>query len=183
LPKEIKKKSSFICENFLNTEFDCKYQAIIVCEVMEHIKDDRAFLKKVNNLLDNGRLYLSVPAKMKYWNIDDELFGHYRRYEREELGNLLSSSGFNVIKIISYGFPLSTLLRLARRIHACTVLKNKSKEDMTNRSKKSGINQAGKLSFLVNFLINEITLYPFNLLSTLFNNKDWSDGYIVICEK
>jgi SAM-dependent methyltransferase len=184
LPGYVKEKVSYYCVDFLKFPEDSLYDAIISCEVMEHIEDDRAFLEKLNRILKpSGYIYLSVPAKMKFWDISDELFGHYRRYEKEQLQNLLESVGFSSIKILSYGFPANHVLRWGRQLYSKLFLRSRYSESKVSQSKRSGINQLGKLSWLLNLFLNEVTIFPLNVMSTMFSSRDWSDGYIVIAKK
>ena len=75
--------------------FEDKYDCIVSCEVLEHIQNNGAFLKKTNDLLvEGGQLILSVPALQKYWAIDDEIAGHYRRYEKKNLFKILLEAGY-----------------------------------------------------------------------------------------
>jgi hypothetical protein len=53
-----------------------------------------------------GKALLSVPAHMSKFGIKDEMIGHYRRYERNELYDLMKNHGFKNINILCYGFPL-----------------------------------------------------------------------------
>jgi SAM-dependent methyltransferase len=183
LPDYLKEKVSYYCVDFLKFPGDSLYDAIISCEVMEHIEDDRAFLEKLNRMLKpSGYIYLSVPAKMKFWDISDELFGHYRRYEKAQLHALLESTGFSSVEILSYGFPLNYLLQFLRRFYSKLFLQSRYSESKVSQSKKSGINQMGKFSWIVNILVNDVTMFPLNVISSVFASRDWSDGYVVIAK-
>jgi SAM-dependent methyltransferase len=71
--------------------------AVGLFDVIEHIEDDRGFLQQVHRLLiDGGRLYATVPAFASLWSHQDELAGHYRRYSREEICEVLRTAGFEV---------------------------------------------------------------------------------------
>ncbi len=66
-------------------------------DVLEHIEDDRAFLKRIHSGLEQaGRLYLTVPAIQGLWSNEDVYAGHYRRYDAGDLRALLESTGFAV---------------------------------------------------------------------------------------
>lgn len=67
-------------------------------DVVEHIKDDFIFLKKINEYMkDEGLVYITVPAYNFLWSNEDEDAGHFRRYSIPELYTLLDKSGFNVV--------------------------------------------------------------------------------------
>ncbi|MCF0071009.1 class I SAM-dependent methyltransferase [Dyadobacter sp. CY261] len=66
-------------------------------DVMEHIKNDRAFLENVNSLLvPNGQIMLTVPAFSSLWSENDVQLGHFRRYTLGQLTDLLTKTGFEV---------------------------------------------------------------------------------------
>jgi len=84
--------------------------------VLEHIKDDHALLCQLyHKLKTGGRLLIYVPAFQVLYSSMDQKVGHYRRYTRKSLGDLVSKAGFNVTKTSyadSFGFPASILYRL-----------------------------------------------------------------------
>lgn len=66
-------------------------------DVIEHIDDDRDFLRRVHRILaPGGRLYLTTPAYDWLWSEDDVGAGHYRRHTLHSIGKLAESSGFTV---------------------------------------------------------------------------------------
>ncbi|MCI8779910.1 MAG: class I SAM-dependent methyltransferase [Lachnospiraceae bacterium] len=71
----------------------------VVClDVLEHIKDDKAFLKRLYHLLDiDGKVILTVPADRELWSSNDEVAGHFRRYCLRELINKAEEVGFRCI--------------------------------------------------------------------------------------
>lgn len=100
----------FLVSDMESFESENRYDLITAIDVIEHIKDDMAAIKKINNLLnDNGILVLSLPNMMRYWSKDDERGGHYRRYSKKEIIKKLQTSGFSIVKIRSYGFPFPVI--------------------------------------------------------------------------
>jgi glycosyltransferase involved in cell wall biosynthesis len=77
---------------------DLRREAIdtVVClNVLEHIGDDRATLEDFRTILPKGgHLVLLVPALPALYGTLDVHLHHFRRYEREALGQLLSDTGF-----------------------------------------------------------------------------------------
>ncbi len=62
------------------------YDAIVSNDVLEHIEDDLAAMKKLTGLLKlNGALCISVPALQSLFGYHDEQLAHYRRYNKSNL--------------------------------------------------------------------------------------------------
>jgi SAM-dependent methyltransferase len=71
------------------------FDTVICMNVLEHIEDDRAALKRMRALLKSGgRLALLVPAHPWLYNGFDKGLDHYRRYSRPALNSLLTECGF-----------------------------------------------------------------------------------------
>jgi SAM-dependent methyltransferase len=161
--------------------FESKFDCVVACEVAEHIEDDRSFLRRTNELLlDGGQLILSVPAHMKFWSVDDVIVGHYRRYEKLELQEKLMEAGYSQIEIVSYGFPFQNLVRLGRIALAKLQYGEKGNWEKKKQSQQSAFMVKRKAYInLVGLFLNKYTLYPFCLLSSLFNGMDLAEGYVV----
>ncbi len=77
-----------------------KYNTVISVNVLEHIEDDLKALKNLKKTLKKkGKIILLVPAKKKAYSKLDKELGHFKRYEKEELSQLLTLAGFKVEKI------------------------------------------------------------------------------------
>lgn len=110
-----KVNNQFIATDFFSFECGTKFDLISVIDVIEHVENDSKFVYKINNCLNqNGLLVISVPNLMAYWTKYDDAGGHFRRYSKRELTNLLQSSGFKVVKIITYGFPIHLVYLLVK---------------------------------------------------------------------
>lgn len=85
------------------------FSSVIGINVLEHIEDDIKALENSRTILKkDGRLMLFVPAKkFAYTRLDKEL-GHFRRYEKAEIIDKLSKSGYGIEKI--YYFNIVGLL-------------------------------------------------------------------------
>jgi SAM-dependent methyltransferase len=71
--------------------------AVGLFDVIEHIKDDHAFLHLIREqLAPDGRLYVTVPSYRWLWSREDIDAGHYRRYTRRGLFETISAAGFDV---------------------------------------------------------------------------------------
>lgn len=161
----------------INENFDI----VIMLEVIEHIKDDMEALKKIYSLLNkDGYFIVSAPAHKKEWSFaSDELAGHYRRYEKNEIKSKLEEVGFRVLKLYNYGFPITNIAAPIRNY--LMIKDNLSKKYEQMNTERSGIDRNSQRKFA--FLINKFTMAPFLFLQGFFFNKDWSDGYIVLAKK
>ena len=66
--------------------------AIGLFDVLEHIEDDRRFLKRVWRVLKpGGMLYMTVPLHSWLWSLSDIVAGHYRRYSHRRIVELIGA--------------------------------------------------------------------------------------------
>jgi SAM-dependent methyltransferase len=74
------------------------FDTITCINVLEHIKHDKKALKNMHHLLKPaGTLILLVPAHpFLYGKIDQEI-GHYRRYTKKGVIDILEDTGFDII--------------------------------------------------------------------------------------
>jgi SAM-dependent methyltransferase len=71
--------------------------AVGLFDVIEHIAEDRKFMEMVGSYLwPYGRVYLTVPAYQALWSHEDVDAGHFRRYSKQALRDLLEHTGFEV---------------------------------------------------------------------------------------
>jgi cyclopropane fatty-acyl-phospholipid synthase-like methyltransferase len=186
LSEYYKKRLKLIIADFSKyDQFESKFDCVVACEVLEHIEDDMQFLRRTNDLLaKGGQLILSVPARQKYWSVDDVIVGHFRRYERHDLQKILREAGYSQIKIIAYGFPFQNLIRLVRIALAKFQYKEKVNWEKEKQSQQSAF-MVKRRSYLdwMGLFVNKYTLYPFCVLASLFNNLDLAEGYVVSARK
>lgn len=81
------------------------FDVVILCEVLEHLKDDEDALGKVFRLLKKGGIaVVSVPSKnaplfkMGYTREFDRRVGHLRRYNLKELVKICEEKGFTILE-------------------------------------------------------------------------------------
>lgn len=98
---------------------DEQFDLVCAFEVLEHIEDDVAALASwATRVAPGGRLLLSVPAHEHRFAAADELVGHHRRYGREQLSDLVRSTGLVVDGVEAFGFPLGYALEAGRNLLA-----------------------------------------------------------------
>jgi SAM-dependent methyltransferase len=76
-----------------------EFDTVIMINVLEHIEDDAGVVRTIfDSLSPGGSIILFVPALEWLWSDLDRAVGHYRRYEKPGLENLLQKEGFEVVK-------------------------------------------------------------------------------------
>ena len=70
---------------------------VTMLDVLEHIEKDVDQVKKVHAALQKeGEFVIVVPAHPFLYGVRDIQMGHYRRYTKKALSELLTSNGFTV---------------------------------------------------------------------------------------
>ncbi len=73
------------------------FDSVFALNVIEHIEDREKAIGNCRNLLKaGGSLVILVPAFQSLYNRFDLELGHYLRFTREKLSQLLEQNGFNV---------------------------------------------------------------------------------------
>ena len=83
-----------------------------VCsEVLEHVDDPVAFLKRAGDYLAAGaRLIVTVPGGPM--SAFDRHIGHRQHFDRRKINSILEQSGYSVERTYRAGFPFYNLYRL-----------------------------------------------------------------------
>ena len=184
LQPDVQTRLKLLMVDFMKHDAGGGFDCAIACEVLEHVKDDEAFLQRLYAALKNrGQLILSVPARMRFWSPHDEIVGHLRRYEWDDLLSLVASVGFQDVRIYAYGFPFVHLFSIPRIWVAKWQAANKGQLTAEEQTKVSGIAQTSGMPSWLGWLVNPVTFYPLTLLSTLFDQQDLSDAYVITASK
>jgi len=158
-----------------------KFDTIIFLEVLEHQRYDLDFLKEIKkNLKNDGYILFSVPAHSKYWSYHDEISGHFRRYDKIDIIQILKKSKFKLIKIINYGFPFTNFTYYFNKIISKIMLK-RTKDNKYKRTLKSGFNIKKKYYFN-NMIFNNLFFFPFIIFQRIFFNLNFGMGYIILAK-
>jgi SAM-dependent methyltransferase len=121
-------------------------------DVVEHIEDDRQFLKSIYTILrEGGILYLTVPAYNFLWSKEDEYAGHFRRYSLRQICSTLASCDFR-IEYASYIFSFLPIpIFFFRTIPGLLIRHRKSIN--IEKHKKEHSQRKGILSLVINMIM------------------------------
>lgn len=145
------------------------YDAILLSEVLEHLKDDRGTLVACRKLLaPGGHLVITVPGNPGLWTHWDDVAGHLRRYRKNELVWKVKAAGFSVDRITNWGFPITGWL-------AIRGAKLRSRRVSTRA-------RGGEVPVLLRLLL-PLASIPFRLLARiepLLSFLDRGAGYVLV---
>lgn len=162
------------------------FDALVACEVLEHIEDDRAALAEWRGWLrPGGHLILSVPAHARRWSATDVWAGHFRRYEKEGLRKLFEDTGFEVVELECYGFPLSNWVEPLRAASHRRALARRSSQGMPEATAQSGVSRGleARLWPLQASLPGRLLFRAAFGAQKLFRHRDLGTGYLVLARR
>lgn len=108
-----------------------RYDAVLMLDVIEHIKDDAAALRGVYDLLKPGGVaILAVPAHPWLWSEYDEYCHHERRYTRRSFIDLIATSQFKIQRLSYYNFWLFFPIAVFRFLKKFVPSKTKRSSDV-----------------------------------------------------
>lgn len=89
-----------------------QYSLILMLDVLEHLQDPAAALRKVRGLLAPDGIFLAtVPAFMSLWTQHDVINQHFARYRKGTLKPLARAAGLQIVED-SYFFHWPSPLKL-----------------------------------------------------------------------
>lgn len=86
--------------DFFSPRYESELDSVLYINVLEHIEDDRAELRRaLAALKPGGHLVIFVPALSWLYSDFDRQIGHYRRYTKSGLCRLVEDAGFSLTKV------------------------------------------------------------------------------------
>ena len=65
-------------------------------DVLEHIENDKKYLKDILKYLSpNGTIFITVPAFMSLYSLHDKELKHFRRYNHDQLSEVIKYADLN----------------------------------------------------------------------------------------
>lgn len=124
--------------------------AVGLFDVLEHIEDDTGFLVKVfEGLKPGGHLLITVPAFGALWSKADEVAGHFRRYSKRSLIEVVRLAGFEVQYVSYFFMPLFFPILLLRTLASLLGRKDDSIESSERDHGSGGGLAVNVLKFLL----------------------------------
>ncbi|MCP3975844.1 MAG: class I SAM-dependent methyltransferase [bacterium] len=161
-----------------------EFEYLFSFEVLEHIENDREELAKwLTRMSTQGRVVISVPARMKLWSAADEAVGHFRRYERGDVLALLEDVGLEATALTTFGYPLVLLTRPLRHLHH-RLRRGTNQSDLektldSSRDSTLVVPRAVR-SLLRRFI--ELVAGAFYYLGLPLRHTNFGDGFVVVAK-
>ena len=183
----IQKKFKVINDNLIEYDFKNQHFDLIISSmVIEHLDNETVakYFKKCKSLLNpDGIIITLVPASMNYWGIEDEIAGHFRRYSFNDFEKIAKEFSLKINDIAGLTFPLSNILfplsnYLVRRQESKKL--SMTKQEQTVLSGNRNVRMKTTFPTIFGFILNNVTMYPFNLLQMAFRKSD--KAMIIYCE-
>lgn len=99
---------------------DASFDIITALGIIEHIDDDRHFLKEAGRVLKPGGYGLILTSAFMFlWGAHDDVVRHKRRYRSSDLKDIVRQSGLEVVKasyVNTFLFLPIMLLRIFSRL-------------------------------------------------------------------
>jgi hypothetical protein len=113
---------------------------------------------------------------MKKFGRSDELVGHVRRYERNQVRQLLEKCGIDQIKIMNYGYPITEFTRFISNI----LVKNEKGYENLSAESRSILSAQKKTKTIDRALslFSDKLIVPFIYIQRWFYSYDLGDSLV-----
>ena len=100
----------------------------------------------------NAYTMITVPSNPdREWRWDDEVYGHLRRYKPNEIENMISSSGFEMIEMWEISYPLFWFLR---RLYTLILSQPTLTGNSMQRTQQSPFTEPWKIGWITHMISN-----------------------------
>ena len=101
-----------VCGDITKLPFqDNAYDFVSALDVLEHVRNDELAISEISRILKNGGIaIITVPHLMKYYTPQDNLIGHYRRYD---ISKVISRFKRHELKCIDMFGVYGQMMRIA----------------------------------------------------------------------
>lgn len=116
-----------VCETATRIPFSEQFDAVMLCDVIEHTPDDSQVIYEASQALkQSGAVIITVPADPHLWTALDDVSGHKRRYTRQTLTQAIEGAGLRVRTLRYFNILLFPVQALQRRIFKSLVVTDPS---------------------------------------------------------
>lgn len=151
--------------DFLDNIFDI----VLALDVLEHVENDSSAVKEIYRVLKKGGILIAtVPAHKFLWSYHDKALHHWRRYNKKEIGILISEK-LN-IKLITW-------------IHAYIFLPILIMRWIKNVYKGGNSESDVKEISRVNNMLGKICYIPELIVFKIFGRLPMGASLLVVAEK
>jgi phospholipid N-methyltransferase len=180
------KKYAVYNEDFLSNTTGEKYDFIFSCMVIEHLDEDLLnkyfdFCKKA--VTATGTIAVFVPANMTFWNIEDIIAGHFKRYSFQDFRDIAGKHKLVINDMAGLNYPISNWLfalsnKLVKKSEGYK--ENLSMQEQTILSGNRDIKFKTKFPWYTAIVLNKVAMYPFHILQKMNRNNEKSQ--VIYCE-
>lgn len=160
------------------------FDALLSCEVLEHIDDDHGALREwLTYVKPGGHVVLSVPAHPQLFGPRDTWAGHVRRYSKKAFLALAEGAGLTVSRFECYGFPVANVTMVVRT--AETMLKRNDNLSTAESTARSGVERSLELKLYPaqTSLPGRLALRAALKAQQGFLRTPLGDGYLLVARK
>ena len=92
------------------------FDLVSALDVLEHVADDGKAIKEIKRVMkEDGMSVISVPHRKKFFTQQDNIIGHFRRYEITDLKDFCHKNRMKLLKIFGvYGLFMKISIIQAR---------------------------------------------------------------------
>jgi SAM-dependent methyltransferase len=165
-----------VCGDISAVEPDASFDLVCAFEVLEHIeRDAEAMASWVAHVRPGGWVMISVPPFQRRFGLTDRAVGHFRRYEPEQMRQLLLVSGLRDPQILLYGFPIGYALDAAK--HTLARITTRTDGSLEERTAASGrwFQPKARLGGVITVLAA-----PFCLIQRPFHKTNLGSGLVAV---
>ncbi len=94
----------------LSQELRDRVRVVLLLDVLEHLPQPAAFVKRLFELYSNcDKILVTLPARQELWSNYDEYYGHRLRYDQAAITRLSQEAGCKLLqRRIFFSLPLSS---------------------------------------------------------------------------
>jgi SAM-dependent methyltransferase len=167
-----------VCGDVSAIEPGAAFDLVCAFEVLEHVERDGETLTEwIRHVRPGGWVMLSVPPFQRRFGPSDRAVGHYRRYEPEQMRQLLIACGLQEPQVALYGFPIGYALDAAKNGLARIAGPAGSREERTAASGRWFQPKAGLAALIT------VVATPFTVIQRPFHGTRLGSGLVAVARK